>query len=150
MTTTPPQVPPPGLLRIEVSFPSPGTARLAVAGELDLATAPVLGMRILTVMAGHYPTDVDVDLAEVTFLDCSAISMLVAARNTAEQNRRQIRISYPQPFVALVLEVAGVLTVFTTPVAPVAPVVPPRSASSVTARARVARMARAMVGRAAA
>jgi anti-anti-sigma factor len=149
MTATLPRAAAPVPLRIEVSFPSPGTVRLAVAGEIDMATAPMLGMRLLTVMDAHHPAVVDVDLAEVSFLDCSGIGVLVAVRNTAEKVRCQIWLSHPQPMVAQVLEAVGLLARFTAPVAPV--VLPaPRSAPSWTARTRVVRIARAMVGRVAA
>jgi anti-anti-sigma factor len=147
MTTTLPRAPVP--LRIEVSFPSPGTARLAVAGEVDLATAPMLGMRILTVLDACHPAVIDVDLAAVTFLDCSGIGTLVTARNTAEQTRCQIRISHPRPMVAQILDMVGLLVPFTAPIVPAEPS-PPQIASPRTTRNRFVRMARAMVGRVAA
>ena len=82
---------------IEVSFPSPGTARLTVTGDIDLATAPKLGMQPLIVMTEHSPAVIDVDLAAVTFLDCSGIGVLVAVRNAAEQTGCEVWISHPQP-----------------------------------------------------
>jgi anti-anti-sigma factor len=149
MTASLPRAGAPVPLRIEVSFPSPGTVRLAVAGEVDLATAPQLGVQLLAVMDAHRPAVVDVDLAAVGFLDCSGIGVLVAVRDTAEKVGYRVWISHPQPFVAKVLEAVGLLALFAAPIAPI--VLPaPRSASSWTARTRVVRMARAMVGRIAA
>jgi anti-anti-sigma factor len=148
MTTTLPRLAAPVPFRVEVSFPSPGRARTAVTGEVDLATAPMLGMRLLTMMDARHPVVVDVDLAEVSFLDCSGIGVLVAARNTAAESRCQVWVSHPQPMVTRVLDVLGLLTVFTAPI--VAAEAPPRYASSWTTRTRVARMARALVGRVAA
>jgi anti-anti-sigma factor len=144
MTTTMPRaaaVP----FRVEVGFPSPGRARVAVTGEVDLATAPTLGMRLLTVMDAHRPVVIDVDLAEVSFLDCSGIGVLVVVRSAAEKVRCQVWVSQPQPIVSSVLEVLGLLTVFTAPI--VAAEAPPRYASSWAIRTRVVRMARALVGR---
>ena len=149
MTTTLPRSTAPIPLRIEVSFPSPISVRIAVAGEVDLATAPVLGMRLLTVMDAHHPAVIDVDMTEVSFLDCSGIGVLIAVRNAAEQTRCQVRVSHPQPLVATVLEVLGLLALFTAPIASTE-AQPPRSASSRTIRTRVARVARALVGRVAA
>jgi anti-anti-sigma factor len=149
MATTFPWPAGPVPLRIEVSFPSPGSVRMAVAGEIDLATAPTLGMRLLTVMDAHHPVVIDVDLAEVGFLDCSGIGALVTVRNAAEKSGCQVWVSHPQPLVATVLEVLGLLTVFTAPVVS-AEVPRPWSMPSWTSWTRVVRIARALAGRAAA
>jgi anti-anti-sigma factor len=149
MTTTVPRATAPVPLRTEVLFPSSGTARLAVAGAIDLATAPMLGMRLLTVMDTGHPAVIDVDLAEVTFLDCVGIGVLVMVRNTGERTGCQIRISHPRPMVAQILDVVGLLALFTAPIVP-AESQPTTSASSLAPRTRVVRMARAMVGRLAA
>lgn len=136
-------------LRIEASVPSSGTVRLAVAGEVDLATAPLLAVRLLAVVDARSATVVDVDLSEVSFLDCSGIGVLVAVRDTAEKVSCRVWISHPQPFVARVLDAVGLLASFAAPIAPI--VLPaPRAASSWASRTGVVRMARAMVGRIAA
>jgi anti-anti-sigma factor len=90
MTTTKPRAPAPAPLRIDVSFPLPGTARLSVAGEVDLPTAPMLGMRLLTVIEAHHPAVVDVDLGEVAFMHCSGIGVLAAVPNAVEHVGCQI------------------------------------------------------------
>lgn len=149
MTITSPRSAAPVPLRIEVSFTSPSSVRVAVAGEIDLATAPILGMRLLTVIDGHHPAVIDVDLAEVGFLDCSGIGVLVAVRNAAEKSRCQVWVSHPQPLVATVLGVLGLLAMFTGPIVSVE-ALPPRPALARTTRARVARMVRALAGRVAA
>jgi anti-anti-sigma regulatory factor len=87
-------------LHIDISYPSAVTARVAVAGEVDLATTPVLR---------------DVDLAGVTFLDCTGLGALVAVRNAAIRAGGQMRVSHPQPIVRRVLKVTGLLGVFTAP-----------------------------------
>jgi anti-anti-sigma factor len=149
MTITLPRPAAPIPLRIQVCFTSPDSVRVAVAGEVDLATAPILGMRLLTVIDAHRPAVIDVDLAEVGFLDCSGIGVLVAVRNAAETSRCQVWVSQPQPIVATVLEVLGLLAMFTAPtVSAGAP--PPRPALARTTRTRVVRMARALAGRVAA
>jgi anti-anti-sigma factor len=103
-------------LHLDTSWPSPSTARIAAAGEIDLATAHLLRDRLLGVLRERASTVVDVDLAEVTFLDCSAINALVAARNAATQVGCQVWVSRPQPIVHLILEATGLLGVFTGPV----------------------------------
>jgi anti-anti-sigma factor len=102
-------------LHIDTSHPSPATTRVAVAGEVDLATASVLRDRLLEVLSDQRPAALDVDLAEVTFLDCTGITALVDARNAAVQTGYQIRVSHPQPIVRRVLDLTGLLGVLTAP-----------------------------------
>jgi anti-anti-sigma factor len=87
-----------------------------VVGEVDLATAHLLRDRLLGVLREQAPAVVEVDLAGVTFLDCTGISALVAVRNAAIQAGRQMRVSHPQPIVRRVLEVTGLLDLFTAPI----------------------------------
>jgi anti-anti-sigma factor len=103
-------------LHIDTSYPSPATARVAVAGEVDLATASALRERLLRVLHDRSPDLIDVDLAGVTFLDCTGLGALVAVRNAAVQVGQQVRVSHPQPIVRRVLEVTGLLGVFTAPI----------------------------------
>jgi anti-anti-sigma factor len=103
-------------LHLDTSWPSPSTARVAVVGEVDLATAHLLRDRLLSVLREQAPAVVDVDLAGVTFLDCTALSALVAARNAAIHAGCQVRVSQPQPIVHLMLEATGLLGVFTAPI----------------------------------
>jgi len=114
MATTFPRPAGPVPLRIEVSFPTPTSVRMAVAGEVDLATAPMLGLRLLTVLDAYHPVVIDVDLAEVGFL--SGIGVLVAARRAAEKSGCRVWVSHPQPLASTVLEVLGLLGLFTAPV----------------------------------
>lgn len=148
MTTAPQGATVPAPWRIEVSFPLPDTAQLSVAGEVDLTTAPTLGTRLRTVMDAHHPAVVYLDLAEVTFLDCAGVGMLVAVRSTADHNGCQIRVSHPRPIVARVLTMVGLLELLTAPTASVEP--RPSPVSSATARTRVSRVARAVIRRIAA
>ena len=103
-------------LHIDTSWPSPSTARVAVVGEVDLATAHLLRDRLLGVLREHAPAVLDVDLGGVTFLDCTGISALVAARNAAVHIGGHMRVSHPQPIVGRVLEVTGLLDVLTAPI----------------------------------
>jgi anti-anti-sigma factor len=103
-------------LHLDTSWPSPCTARVAVAGEVDLATAHLLCDRLLGVLREQAPAVLDVDLAGVTFLDCTGISALVAVRNATLQAGHQMRITQPQPIVRRVLELTGLLDLFTAPI----------------------------------
>jgi anti-anti-sigma factor len=105
----------------------PGTVRVAVTGEVDLATAPELRERLLGVLHTHGPAVLDIDLAGVTFLDCTGIGALVAVYNAAVHAGCQLRVLHPQPIVRRVLEVTGLLDVFTVapPRLPAGPQHPP-------------------------
>jgi anti-anti-sigma factor len=103
-------------LRIAMSCPSPATARVAVVGEVDLATASVLRGRLLRVLHDQTPAVLDVDLAGVTFLDCAGIGALVEVRDAAVQAGRQMRVTHPQPIVHRVLETMGLLELLTAPI----------------------------------
>jgi anti-anti-sigma factor len=106
---------------IDTSYPSPDTARAAVAGEVDLATAPVLSDRLLSLLHGQAPAVLEVDLAECTFVDCAGIGALVGVRNAAVHTGRQMWVTHPQPLVRRVLDLTGLLDVLTAPIDPPQP-----------------------------
>jgi anti-sigma B factor antagonist len=54
-----------------------GLTLIILAGELDVATAPAL-RRALTPSADASMPDLAVDLRQVTFMDCSALGVLLA------------------------------------------------------------------------
>jgi anti-anti-sigma factor len=74
-----------------------GEGVLLVRGELDLATAGVLRDRL-----DADPPVTVIDMAGVTFLDSSGISVLAHAHRT-----RPIRVRQPSAAVRRVLELAG-------------------------------------------
>jgi anti-anti-sigma factor len=96
-------------LHLDTSRPAPSTVRVAVVGEVDLATAHVLRDRLLGVLREQAPAVLDVDLAGVTFLDCTGIGALVAVRNAAMHTGRQVRVTHPQPIVRRVLDATELL-----------------------------------------
>jgi anti-anti-sigma factor len=116
MTTTLSPVTASDQLHIDTTRPAPSTVRVSVVGEIDLATAPKLHDRLLTVLHEQAPAFLDLDLAGVTFLDCTGIGTLVAARNAAIHTACHIRVSHPQPTVRRLLDMTGLLGVLTAPV----------------------------------
>ena len=91
----------------------PGRARVAVTGEVDLATASELRETLLGVLHTHGPAFLDIDLAGATFLDCTGIGALAAVHNAAVLVGCQVRVCHPRPNVRRVLEVTGLLDVHT-------------------------------------
>jgi anti-anti-sigma factor len=103
-------------LSIDVSRPAPDTVRVAAIGEVDMATAHVLRDALLRELREQAPAVLDVDLAGVTFLDCSGINALVAVRNVAVQAERHVRVTDPQPIVRWLLDLTGLLDALTGPI----------------------------------
>jgi anti-sigma B factor antagonist len=87
---------------------TPGGVALSAAGEIDCASAPVLVADLDKAIA-----DADgpilIDLGDVTFMDCSGVHALLAARHSAPTRLRLRRL---HPAVRRVLELAAVLDVF--------------------------------------
>ena len=67
-----------------------GTTRIALTGELDIATGPDLEQALEAQLA-LAATDIVLDLRGVTFIDSSGLRVvLVAGRSAADEGRRLI------------------------------------------------------------
>ncbi|HEU5111229.1 MAG TPA: STAS domain-containing protein [Micromonosporaceae bacterium] len=102
-------------LSIDVTCPSLDTARAAVVGEVDLATAQILRESLLDVLREHPPAVLTVDLSGVTFLDCAGISALVAAHNAAVAGGCQLSVTGSRPIVRQLLDLTGLLGILSAP-----------------------------------
>jgi anti-anti-sigma factor len=59
-----------------------GSARLTVLGELDMATAPELEERAQALL-DRAPSELIIDLSELTFIDSSGLRLLIILRDRA-------------------------------------------------------------------
>jgi anti-anti-sigma factor len=66
-----------------------GSATIALNGELDMQTVPVLEDHLAQVEAGEV-AEITLDLREVTFLDTTALHAFVAARDRAKKHGRRL------------------------------------------------------------
>ena len=66
-----------------------GIANIALSGELDMATVPMLN-GYLAQFEGDGVTAIMLDLREITFLDCSALHAFLAARDRAKTNGQRL------------------------------------------------------------
>jgi anti-anti-sigma factor len=73
---------------------------IAVAGEVDMATAPQLAQ----CLREHADQHVVLDLSRVSFLDSSGLNVLVTAYREAREAGRTLRTSKEQDIVRTVLE----------------------------------------------
>jgi anti-anti-sigma factor len=96
-------------LALHVDQPDAGTVRVAVAGEVDISTATRLREALARALAEHRPERLDVDLAELRFLDSAGVSALLAAQATARDAGCEFAVRNPQPPVRRVLSVTAVL-----------------------------------------
>ena len=140
MSTTLPAVTESPQLHLAMSCPSPTEVRVVVAGEIDLATQADLRDGLLSALHDHSSAVVDVDLAGVTFLDCTGIGALLAVHTIALRSVCQLRVSHPQPIVGRVLQVTGVLSVLTAPIESRQPL-PPESGHRSETRSATATVA---------
>ena len=82
------------------------TTTLALTGELDPATAPVLADAIASLETAGVD-DVVIDLAGVTFLDSSGVRVLVSAREQLRASGATLTLRAPSPNIRRVLEITG-------------------------------------------
>ncbi|MDP9341853.1 MAG: STAS domain-containing protein [Actinomycetota bacterium] len=66
-----------------------GVASIALSGELGIATVPVLEDHVALIESDGVAA-IMLDLRELTFLDCSALRALLAARKRATTNGRRL------------------------------------------------------------
>jgi len=88
-----------------------GSPVLAVSGEIDISTAPALRDRLVS-LALDGPATVVVDLRQVTFLDSTALGVLVSALKRLRENGGGLRLVVAGGSVARVLEITGLAKVF--------------------------------------
>jgi anti-anti-sigma factor len=81
-------------------------------GEIDMTTVDALSDTLATVLRQERPLHIDVNLADVTFMDSSGVNALMACRAVAEPAGCSVTISYPRPTVQRVFTVTGVSHLF--------------------------------------
>ena len=101
-----------GMLRFHLNTTSDdGAVTIKVGGELDIATAPALESALGDVFSqGDGP--VELDLAEVPFIDSTGLRCLLGARRRSQESGRPLRLRGLQPRVARVLEMTGAASLF--------------------------------------
>jgi anti-sigma B factor antagonist len=85
--------------------PDERTAVISIAGELDLATAPQLKWRLVDALEAGLGAIV-VDLGDVTFMDSTALGVLVGVRRGLDVGAR-LAIVCTHPGVLNIFQVAG-------------------------------------------
>jgi anti-sigma B factor antagonist len=88
-----------------------GTAVVTVRGEIDVASAPEL-RTLLHDVCGSDASTVAVDLRAVTFLDSSALGVLVGALRRCRENESDFRLIIDSPRLLRIFDITGLTSVF--------------------------------------
>ncbi len=88
-----------------------GLPVVSVAGEIDVATAPQLRKRLQRLSAEGRTTIV-VDLLGVSFLDSTALGVLVGALRRCREAGGELRLAATHPRVLRVFQITGLADVF--------------------------------------
>jgi anti-sigma B factor antagonist len=88
-----------------------GGAILAVQGEVDVATAPALREAIVRAVDGR-PARVVIDLTGVSFMDSSALGVLVSGFKHAQGAGVPLLLAGPGPGVYRLLRTSGMVEIF--------------------------------------
>lgn len=84
---------------------------VTVSGEIDVATAPSLRDRLQSRVAGGDATIV-VDLLGVSFLDSTALGVLVGALKRCREAGGDLRLVIAEPRLLKLFEITGLTDVF--------------------------------------
>jgi anti-sigma B factor antagonist len=79
---------------------------LALHGELDLATGPILA-DALRVLQALDPARITVDLAELTFLDAAGLGQLVGCRNALSARGAELWVTNASSRVRRIVDICG-------------------------------------------
>jgi len=88
-----------------------GIPVLEVRGEVDVSTAPELREKLLA-LAEQGSTIAVVDLSEVSFVDSTALGVLVSGVKRLRSSGGDLRLVVTQPRISKVFEITGLTDVF--------------------------------------
>ena len=88
-------------------FPEGDIQKLEVQGEIDVANADELRTHISKAL-NLGPTQLIIDMAEVSYIDSTGIGVLVGGAHSAQDAGAVLRVENPQPSVKRVFTLLGV------------------------------------------
>jgi anti-sigma B factor antagonist len=88
-----------------------GVAVVILAGEVDLYTAPQF-REVLLQTIDDGAVRVVIDLTDVSFIDSTALGVLVSAGKRLQQSAGRLAIGCPDEKIRRILEITGLDTVF--------------------------------------
>jgi anti-sigma B factor antagonist len=94
-------------VQVRVEERAPHEFVVSLAGELDMATAPMLAETVADLMRRGPVGALVVDVSELRFLDSSGMRALLQARNAATEQGAEFAVRRPREPVAQVLRIAA-------------------------------------------
>jgi anti-sigma B factor antagonist len=85
---------------------------VAVRGEIDLQNSPELRTELLDLLVKHSPQRLVINLAQVPYMDSSAIAVLVELLQKVRKTGGKIFLTNLQPRVKGLLEIARLGSIF--------------------------------------
>ena len=85
---------------------------VAVRGEIDLQNSPELRTELLDLLVKHAPQRLVINLAQVPYMDSSAIAVLVELLQKVRKTGGKIFLTNLQPRVKGLLEIARLGSIF--------------------------------------
>jgi anti-sigma B factor antagonist len=82
-------------------------AHLALRGELDMLSAPLLARALESASRGD-PARVILDLRELRFMDVSGLRAILDAARSARRDGRSLVIANPMPHIVRLLELTAI------------------------------------------
>jgi anti-sigma B factor antagonist len=98
-------------LGLDIDESHPPFTVLAVAGEVDVATAPSLRARLVE-LVGDGKVKLIVDLEKVDFLDSTGLGVLVSVVKRVRDEKGDLALVCTREQILKVLEITGLTSVF--------------------------------------
>ncbi len=93
---------------------SEGGARVALSGRLSIDTSPEVRDRLLAILGQKLISTVTVDMAELSYMDCSGLATLVESLKIARERNTTLLFTGLSDGPRYFLEVTGILYLFQT------------------------------------
>jgi anti-anti-sigma factor len=101
------------------SIPIAPRLELRLRGEHDLSTASELAATIARAIADDEDADLVIDLADVTFMDASTITVLLRARRYLEERSRHLLLRAPSRSTRRLLVLCALEDLILLPFSPI-------------------------------
>ena len=91
-----------------------GDALVCLSGRLSIDSSPAVRDQLLTILDRESLPTLTIDLAELTYIDCSGLATLVETLKIAHHHKTLLRLRGLQDRPRYLLEVTGLLRLFET------------------------------------
>lgn len=93
---------------------SDADARVSLSGRLSIDTSPAVGDRLLAILGQKLISTVTIDMAELSYMDCSGLATLVESLKIARSRNATLLFTGLRDGPRYFLEATGLLYLFQT------------------------------------